>query len=127
MGLKIKYQYTYFLYPYIVSKSRYDKYILKLFKDKRCSFKIFEKEKDMNIYNFFLPGFRNYIFPSFELRDKKLKEFKSFSKEVQSKIVSKQPVACFTYDLAENVKGKMDSQKDLRNLFQYRKNRDNMF
>ena len=116
MGLKIKYQYTYFLYPYIVNKSKYDKYILKLFKDKRCSFKIFEKEKDMNIYNFFLPDFRNYVFPSFELRDKKLKEFKSFSKEVQSKIVSKQPVACFTYNLAENVKGKMDGKKDLRNL-----------
>ena len=33
-------------------------------------------EKDMNIYNHFLPHFRNYIFPTFEFRGEKLKEFK---------------------------------------------------
>ena len=108
MGLKTKYQYTYFIHPYIVDKSKYDKYILKLFKDKRCNFKIFEKEKDMNIYNHFLPHFRNYVFPTFELRDEKLKEFNTFSKEVQSKLVANQSCACFIYNLAETVKGKVD-------------------
>ena len=41
-----KYQYTYFIYPYIIEETKYDKYILKLLKDKKCSYKIFEKEKD---------------------------------------------------------------------------------
>ena len=40
MNLKTKYQYTYFIHPYIIDKSRYDKYILKLLKDKKCEFKI---------------------------------------------------------------------------------------
>lgn len=109
MELKTKYQYTYFIHPYIVDQTKYDKYILRLFKDKRCEFKIFEKEKDMNIYNHFLPSFRNYIFPTFNLRGEKLKEFKSLKLETKSKIVSNQTVACFNYNLDENVKGKVDN------------------
>jgi hypothetical protein len=111
VGLKTKYQYTYFIYPYIVDKKKYDKYILKLLKDKRCSFKIFEKEKDMEIYNHFLPNFRNYVFPTFELRDSNLKDFKNLSKETQSKIIANQTCSCFSYNLSENVKGKVDNDK----------------
>ena len=118
MELKTKYQYTYFIHPYIVETSKYDKYILKLLKDKRCEFKIFEKEKDMNIYNYFLPNFRNYVFPTFNLRGENLKEFKGLKAEAKSKIISNQIVACFNYNLAENVKGKVDNS-DIRNLFQY--------
>ena len=112
MGLKTKYQYTYFIHPYIVEKSKYDKYILRLLKDKRCKFKIFEKEKDMNIYNHFLPHFRNYIFPTFEFRGEKLREFNNLKPELKSKIVAKQSCAFFTYDLANNVKGKVDENND---------------
>ena len=48
-----KYQYTYFIHPYIVEENKYDKYILKLLKDRKCSLKMFEKEKDLDIYNSF--------------------------------------------------------------------------
>ena len=106
MELKTKYQYTYFIHPYIVDETRYDKYILKLFKDKKCSFKIFQKEKDLDIYNYFLPQIRNYAFPTFELRGQKLKDFNNLSKEAKSKIVSKQYVACFDYNLSEDIQGK---------------------
>ena len=109
MELKTKYQYTYFVHPYIVDKEKYNKYILRLFKDKRCEFKIFEKEKDMNIYNYFLPNFRNYIFPTFNLRGENLKEFKALSIDAKSKIVSEQTACFFNYNLAENVKGKVDN------------------
>ena len=109
MELKTKYQYTYFIYPYIIDKSKYNKYILKLLKDKRCEFKIFEKEKDMNIYNYFLPHFRSYVFPTFYLRGENLKEFKDLTAEAQSKIISGQTVACFNYHLADTVKGKVDN------------------
>lgn len=112
MGLKTKYQYTYFIHPYIVEKSKYDKYILRLLKDKRCKFKIFEKEKDMNIYNHFLPHFRNYIFPTFEFRGEKLREFNSLKTELKSKIVAKHSCACFTYDLAQSIKGKVDENNE---------------
>ena len=110
MELKMKYQYTYFIHPYIVDKTKYDKYVLRLLKDKRCGFKIFEKEKDMNIYNYFLPHFRNYIFPTFDYRAEKLKDFQKLKVEQKAKIIADQTCCSFTYTLAENVKGKMDDQ-----------------
>lgn len=110
MELKTKYQYTYFIHPYIVDETKYGKYILKLFRDKKSSFKIFEKEKDLDIYNFFLPHIRNYAFPTFEFRDVKLRDFNNLSVEAKSKIVSKQSVACFDYNLAEDIQGKMGEE-----------------
>ena len=113
MELKTKYQYTYFIHPYIVDETKYDKYILKLFKDKKCSFKIFQKEKDLDIYNFFLPHVRDYSFPTFEFRGDKLKYFNNLSKEAKSRIVAKQHVACFDYNLSEDIQGKMGEENGI--------------
>ena len=110
MELKTKYQYTYFIHPYIVDETKYDKYILKLFRDKKCNFKIFQKEKDLDIYNFFLPHIRDYVFPTFEFRGEKLKYFNNLSKEARSKIVAKELVACFDYNLSEDIQGKMGEE-----------------
>lgn len=110
MELKTKYQYSYFIYPYMVEKKKYDRYILKLLKDKKCSLKIFEKEKDLDIYNFFLPNIRNYMFPSFELRNEKLKEFNNFSLEKKKKYLSSQTVTYFNYNLAEDIQGKVGTE-----------------
>ena len=96
-----KYQYTYFIHPYIIDEKKYNKYILKLIKDGKCTYRFFEKEKDLDIFNFFLPNIRSYMFPSFELRGEELKEFISLkSPEEKSKIISKDTVAYFTYDIS---------------------------
>lgn len=113
MELKTKYQYTNFIYPYMVDETKYDKYILKLLKDKNCKFKLFEKEKDLDIYNFFLPYIRNYLFPTFEFRNEKLKDFKELSIETKSKIISKHNMACFEYYLDEDVQGKMGEENGI--------------
>ena len=63
----------------------------------------------MGIYNYFLPNFRNYIFPTFNLRGENLKEFKKLKSEEKAKLVGTQTVACFNYNLAENIKGKVDN------------------
>ena len=110
MELKTKYQYTNFIYPYIVDETRYDKYILRLLKDKNCKLKLFEKEKDLDIYNFFLPYIRNYLFPTFEFRNEKLKEFNNLSVEDKVRILAKHSMVCFEYYLDENVQGKMGQE-----------------
>ena len=79
-------------------------------KDKKCNFKIFQKEKDFDIYSFFLPNIRNYYFPTFEFRGDVLKEFNKMSVEKQKNVISKQNVACFTYDLAEDIQGKVGTE-----------------
>ena len=113
MELMTKYQYTYFIHPYIVEESKYDKYILKLLKDRKCSFKVFEKEKDLDIYNFFLPNVRSFLFPTFELRGDKLKEFEALKIEKKKKIISRENVAYFTYNLAEDVQGKVGEENGI--------------
>ncbi len=110
MELKTKYQYTYFIHPYIIDETKYDKYILKLLKDKKCSYVIFEKEKDLDIYNFFLPNIRKILFPNFELRGEKLKEFHKLNIEGKKKYIVKNGVACFTYNLAEDIQGKVGTE-----------------
>lgn len=110
MELKTKYQYTYFIYPYMIDETKYDRYILKLLKDKKCKFKIFEKEKDLDIYNFFLPNIRDYLFPTFELRDDKLKEFRKMSINSKKNVMTRYPVSCFTYNLSDDIQGKVGSE-----------------
>ena len=113
MELKTKYQYTYFIHPYMIDEKKYDKYILKLLKDKQCKFKLFQKEKDFDIYSFFLPNIRNFYFPTFEFRGEVLKEFNKMSVEKKKNVISKHDVACFTYDLAEDVQGKMGEEEGI--------------
>ena len=51
MELKTKYQYTYFIYPYVIKENRYLKYLLRLLKDKNCKLRTFKKDKDLGIYS----------------------------------------------------------------------------
>ena len=113
MELMTKYQYTYFIHPYIIDENKYDKYIFKLLKDKKCSYKIFEKEKDLDIYNFFLPNIRSFLFPSFELRGEKLKNFNSLSIEKKKNKIVKRSAACFTYNLASDIQGKVGTENGI--------------
>ena len=113
MELKTKYQYTYFIHPYIVDETKYNKYILRLFRNKNCSFKIFEKEKDLDIYNYFNPHIRAYMFPTFEYRGTKLRNFNDFSNEVKSRIVAKHKVACFDYKLDKDIQGKIGDENGI--------------
>ena len=108
-----KYQYTYFIHPYIIDETKYSKYIYKLLKDKKCSYKTFEKEKDLDIYNFFLPNIRSFLFPSFELRGESLREFNALSIEEKKKKIVKDSVAYFTYNFAEDIQGKVGTENGI--------------
>ncbi len=108
-----KYQYTYFIHPYIIDETKYDKYILKLLKDKKCTYKTFEKEKDLDIYNFFLPNIRSFLFPSFELRGEKLREFNTSKIEEKMKKISKDTAAYFTYNFADDIQGKVGTENGI--------------
>ena len=74
MELKTNYQYTYFIHQFIIKENRYQKYILKMLKDKRCNLKIFQKEKDLKMYQYFLPKTREFLFSSFSFGNTKLKK-----------------------------------------------------
>lgn len=110
MELKMKYQYTNFIYPYIVEERKYNKYLLKLLKNKSCKIKFFEKEKDINLYRYFLPNIRKFMFCDFSFNKNKIEKFKKMDLELQSTVLSKYPCTVFEYKINENLQGKVEKE-----------------
>lgn len=106
MELKTKYQYTYFIYPYIINENKYDKYILKLLSNKDIKVRFFEKEKDLDIYSYFLPTIKDFMFQGFEFSKEKIRKFEEFNKDMQAIILSKYPCTIFEYSVGQGVHGK---------------------
>ena len=113
MELKTNYQYTYFIHPFIIRENRYQKYILKMLKDKRCNLKIFQKEKDLKMYQYFLPKTREFLFSSFSFGNTKLKKLEELPIETRAAILSKYECNIFEYTLKKDIQGKIDEKKGI--------------
>lgn len=113
MELKTKYQYTYFIYPYIINENKYDKYLQKLLNDKNIKVKFFEKQRDLDIYSYFLPTIRKFMFQNFEFSKDKIGKFEEFPKDMQSIILSKYPCTIFEYNLGMDVQGKAGEEEGI--------------
>lgn len=114
MELKTRYQYTYFINNFVIKENRYSKYILKLLKDKRFKLKIFDKNKDLEIYTYFLPKIREFLFGTFELSEKqKQLKFKNLPLETQAAVLSKYPCVTFEYSLSQDIQGKTIDENNI--------------
>lgn len=113
MELKTKYQYTYFLYPFMVKENRYLKYILKLLKNPNCKLKIFQKEKDIGIYTYFVPKIRNYMFSTFTFNNSKIKKFEELSIDTKAAVLAKMPCVMFEYTFPKDIQGKTEGQEGI--------------
>ena len=107
MERKIKYQYSYFVYPYIIDENKYDKYLLKLLKDKHCRLKIWEKEKDLDVYTYFLPNVRDYLFWPFSYNAEKKRALLELENDLKSVMISKYPCTMFEYTLGKEMQAKV--------------------
>ena len=107
MELKIRDQYTYFIHTFVLNENRYIKYVQRLLKDQRFKLRIFEKNKDLEIYTNFLPKIRDFLFGTFELEDKiKMNKLKELPIETRAAILSRYPSITFEYDLTQDIQGK---------------------
>lgn len=113
MEKKTKYQYSYFIYPYIIDENKYDKYLLKLLQDKHCKIKMWEKGKDLNLYTYFLPQVRDYLFWSFSYSNDRKRKLEELDIELKSVLLSKYPSTVFEYNLGENVQGKTGEENGI--------------
>lgn len=112
MELKTNYQYTYFILPYVIKEGRYQKYLLKLLRDKEFKLKTFQKEKDFKMYQYFLPKTRGFLFSSFSLGNSKIKKLDDLPDETKSAILSKYPCNIFEYNIKKDIQGKIESKLD---------------
>lgn len=113
MELKIKYQYTHFIYPYIIKENRYTKYLLKLLKDKNCKLRIFKKDKDLDIYSYFSHRTRNYMFNTFNLTRAKLARLEELPLDTKAAILAKNPCTIFEYTLDKDIQGKTEEKNGI--------------
>lgn len=119
MELKTKFQYTYFIHSYKIKENKYSKYIQKLLKDPKCTLKIFEKHKDIGIYNFFMPKMRDYMFGTFNFTKAKQKRLEELPIETKAIILTKEPCVMFEYDIERDIQGKAEDSKGI--FFKIRK------
>ena len=119
MELKINYQYTYFIHPFVIKQNKYQKFILKLLKDENCKLKRFEKEKDLKLYKYFTPKMRETLFSTFSFTNNKYTKFKEMPIETQSAILAKYPCTIFEYTLKKDIQGKAGDGKGI--FFKIRK------
>lgn len=108
MELKTKYQYTYFIYPFVVKENKYQKYLLKLLKDERFYLKEFEKQKNIKMYQYFLPKIGEILFSGFSFSADKKTKLRDLPQETASAILAKNPCTIFEYRLKKDVQGKTD-------------------
>lgn len=106
MELKTRYQYTYFIHTYLINPNRYVKYLSKLLKDEKFNLRIFQKDKDLELYTYFLPRMRNFLFKTFELNKTKLEKIEQLPFETKCAILSEYPCLTFEYDLKKDMQGK---------------------
>ena len=113
MELKTKYQYTNFVYPYIVEEKKYKKYLQKLLKNNKCKIRFFEKEKDKELYKYFLQNIRKFMFNNFSFSREKIDEFEKLDVEVKSTILNQYPCVFFEYKIDENIPGKVGEENGI--------------
>ena len=113
MELKTKYQYTYFIYPYVIKENRYIKYLLRLLKDKNCKLRTFRKDKDLGIYSYFSNRARNYMFNSFNLSKSKLEKFEELPEDTKAAVLAQNPCTIFEYNIKKDIQGKTEERNGI--------------
>lgn len=113
MELMTKYQYTYFIYPYLIEEENYKKYIQGLVNNKKCKIRFFDKKKDIHLYTYFLPKIKDFMFWSFELSQSGLKDFEKLDSTVKSTLLSQHECNIFNYKLPENLQGKVQTDNSI--------------
>ena len=77
MELKMNYQYTYFVHPFVVKESKFQKYIQSLLRNKNFKLRVFQKSKDIELYNYFSPKTREMLFSGFAHSKSKLEKLEN--------------------------------------------------
>ena len=113
MELKTSYQYTYFIHPFVIKDGQYQKYILKLLKDKDWNLRIFQKEKDFRLYKYFLPKTREFLFSSFSFGSEKLKQLEELPIETRAALLAKYQCNIFEYHLKKDIQAKVKEKSGI--------------
>ncbi len=95
--MKAKYQYTHFIYPFVVEEGKYFNFIKSLVcKEKDWKLKIHNYYEDKQSYDFFLPYMRKFLFPTL-FWDKNMERKYKIMNE-QKKAINVASLSCTTFE-----------------------------
>lgn len=84
-----------------------------MLKDKNCSLKIFQKEKDLKLYKYFLPKMREFLFSSFSYGNAKIKKLEELPIETRAALLAKNSCNIFEYTLKKDIQGKLEQSNGI--------------
>lgn len=113
MDFKMKYQYTYFIYPYLIEEKQYQSYIYGLLKNPKCKLKMFDRKKDVGIDTYFLPEIKDKMFWSLDLTKNALKQYETMDKKMQATLLSNKPCNMFEYEINGDIPGKIGEKNGI--------------
>lgn len=113
MELKVKYQYTYFIKPFLINENKYEKYLLTLLNNKNCKLKVFEKERDFNLYSYFIKNTREYFFPTFAFNREKINNLERLDNKTKAIVLSRLHCNIFEYNFDTKIQGKVSDSEGI--------------
>lgn len=113
MELMTKYQYTYFIYPYVIEEKNYKRYLQNLVRNKKCKIRFFDEQKDIHLYTYFLPSIREYMLWSFGLSKKAIREYEKSDTTLKATMLAEKECNIFNYELPENLQGKVQDDNGI--------------
>lgn len=113
MELKVKYQYTYFIKPFLINENKYEKYLLTLLNNKSCKLKVFEKERDFNLYSYFIKNTREYFFPTFAFNREKINNLERLDNKTRAIVLSRLHCNIFEYNFDTKIQGKVSDNEGI--------------
>ncbi len=104
MSISAKYQYTHFIYPFLIEDNKYLSFINNLLnQEKKWKLKIHEHQEDEDMYDFFLPYMRKFLFPTLFWSKDLIKKYKSMGNSSKANVLKK--ASCITFDFnLDNIK-----------------------
>ncbi len=113
MELKVKYQYTYFIKPFLIKENKYEKYLLSLLNNRNSTLKVFEKERDLNLYSYFIQNIREYFFPMFSFNRDKINNLERLDNKTKAIVLSKLHCNIFEYNFDTKIQGKVGDSEGI--------------
>lgn len=101
MNLKTNFHYTYFIYPFLISESKYKDFIGKFFKDSNWEFVIHDMAANLNTYSYFLPYVKKFLMPTIYWGEGYKKSFEKLSDKKKIDIISRLTCSNFRYKIEE--------------------------
>ena len=97
MSLSVKYQYTHFIYPFVVEDKNYNSFLASIFsQNKDWTLHIHKYENDEESYDFFLPYMKRFLFPTLFWTSQYEKQFKTMP--LAKKVFNASKLSCLTFE-----------------------------